>query len=73
VDRLEELREDLWSRWRAALLVFKLAPESLKIADCFIAYAIDWEFEFHDMLKILKQCGASAATLRKLKKIGCLH
>jgi hypothetical protein len=58
---------------QAALMVTKLAPGSLPIADGFIAFAIDWEGEGHELLAILKQCGASAATLKKLRRIGWLE
>jgi len=57
---------------QAAFLVTKLAPESFPTADGFLAFAIDWEFEGHELPAILKQCGATAATLKKLKKIGWL-
>jgi hypothetical protein len=56
-----------------ASLVTKLAPASLPVADGFVSFAIDWEFEGHQLLAILKQCGANAATLKKLKQIGWLH
>jgi hypothetical protein len=58
---------------QAAFLFTKLAPESLPVADGFVSFAIDWEFEGHDLLTILKQCGATPATLKKLKKIGWLN
>jgi hypothetical protein len=57
---------------QAALLITKLAPESLPVADGFVSFAIDAEFEGHKLLPILKQCGATAATLKRLKKIGWL-
>ena len=57
---------------QAAFLVTKLAPQSLPTSDGFLAFAIDWEFEGHELLAILKQCGATVATLKKLKKIGWL-
>jgi hypothetical protein len=57
---------------QAASLVTKLAPESIPTADGFIAFAIDWEFEGHELLAVLKQCGATAATLKRLKEIGWL-
>jgi hypothetical protein len=58
---------------KAALLITTLAPSSLPVSDGFIAFAIDGEFEGHDLLNILKQCGATPATLKKLKKIGWLN
>jgi hypothetical protein len=58
--------------WRAASEVTKLATHSLPTADCFVVYAIDWEFEGQDLQAILKKCGASAATLKELKRIGWL-
>jgi hypothetical protein len=58
---------------QAAFLVTKLAPGPLPIADGFVSFAIDWEFEGHQLLAILKQCGATAATLKKLKRIGWLN
>ncbi len=57
---------------QAASLVTKLAPESIPTCDGFIAFAIDWEFEGHELLAVLKQCGATAATLKRLKEIGWL-
>jgi hypothetical protein len=57
---------------QAALLVTQRASESLPIADGFVAFAIDWEFEGHNLNAILKQCGATASTLERLKKIGWL-
>jgi hypothetical protein len=56
----------------AASLVTKLAPETIPTCDGFIAFAIDWEFEGHELLAVLKQCGATAATLKRLKEIGWL-
>lgn len=58
---------------KAASIVTKLAPESLPVADGFVSFAIDWEFEGHELTAILKQCGATAATLKRLKKIGWLN
>jgi hypothetical protein len=58
---------------QAASLVTKLAPASLPVADGFVSFAIDWEFEGHQLLAILKQCGANAATMKKLKQIGWLN
>lgn len=57
---------------QAASLVTKLAPGSLPTSDGFVSFAIDWEFEGHELLAILKQCGATAATLKRLKEIGWL-
>jgi hypothetical protein len=57
---------------QAALTVTKCAPALLTTTDGFVAFAIDWEFEGHELPAILKQCGASAATLKKLKSIGWL-
>jgi len=57
---------------KAALMVTKLAPGSLNVADGFVAYAIDAEFEWGKELEILKECGATAATLKKLRKLGWL-
>ena len=50
---------------QAALLVTQRASESLPIADGFVAFAIDWEFEGYKLNAILKQCGATAATLKR--------
>jgi len=58
---------------RAASVVTKRATDSLMTAGCFVAYAIDWEFEGQDLPTILKGCGASAATLKELKRLGWLH
>jgi hypothetical protein len=65
---------DLGSRMlrQAALLVTKLAPEAMPVADGFVAFAIDSEFEGHKLVAILKQCGATAATLKRLKTVGWL-
>jgi hypothetical protein len=57
---------------QAASLVTKLAPESLQTAEGFVSFAIDWEFEGHELLSILKQCGATTATLKRLREIGWL-
>lgn len=57
---------------QAALLVTKLAPESMPVADGFVAFAIDSEFEGHKLVAILKQCGATTATLKRLTEIGWL-
>ncbi len=58
---------------RAALLVTKLVPGALPTAEGFVAFAIDWECEGNDLKSILKQCGASPATLKKLAKKGWLE
>jgi hypothetical protein len=55
---------------RAGSVVTKRATDSLMTAGCFVAYAIDWEFEGQNLPTILKGCGASAATLKELKRIG---
>ena len=57
---------------RAAYLVTQRASESVPTAHGFVAFAIDWEFEGHNLDAILKQCGATTATLKRLKKIGWL-
>jgi hypothetical protein len=58
---------------QAALIITKLASGSLITSDFFVAFAIDWEFEGHDLPAILKECGASAAALKKLKSMGWLE
>jgi len=58
---------------QAALMVTRLAPDSLKVAEGFVAFAIDWEFEGQELITILKKCGATAATFRKLRSIGWLE
>jgi hypothetical protein len=57
---------------KASFLVTTLAPGSLTVADGFIAFAMDGEFEGHELPAILKQCGATSATLKKLRSIGWL-
>lgn len=57
---------------QAALLITKLTPGSLPAADGFVAFAIDWEFEGHELLAVMKQCGATAETMKRLRKIGWL-
>ena len=57
---------------RAGSVVAKRATDSLMTAGCFVAYAIDWKFEGQNLPTILKGCGASAATLKELKRIGWL-
>ncbi|HMR75231.1 MAG TPA: hypothetical protein PKD61_08965 [Polyangiaceae bacterium] len=56
----------------AARLVTAGAPESVPVAEGFVAYAIDWELEADEVPKILKQCGATPALIRKWKKRGWL-
>ncbi|MDE3201142.1 MAG: hypothetical protein KGN79_09485 [Acidobacteriota bacterium] len=58
---------------QAASSITEHAHESLPVADGFVAFAIDWEFEGHDLPAILKQCGATAATLKRLREIGWLN
>ncbi|MGB6724225.1 MAG: hypothetical protein WBE72_25755 [Terracidiphilus sp.] len=58
---------------QAALLVAKLAPGTRMTAGCFVAYAIDWEFEGQDLRAILKECGASGETFKRLKEMGWLE
>jgi hypothetical protein len=58
---------------QAARMITHQGPDSFMVDDYFVAFAIDWEFEGQELPKILKQCGANAATLRKLKKIGWLE
>lgn len=57
---------------QAALMITRRAPESIQTGRGFVAFAIDWEFEGHDLHTILKQCGADNATLEELKTIGWL-
>jgi hypothetical protein len=57
---------------QAARKVTERAPDFIATADSFLAFAIDWELEGHDLAAILKQCGATAATLKRLKTIGWL-
>ncbi len=38
----------------------------------FVAFAIDWEFEGHELAKILRDCGADARTLRIWRQRGWL-
>lgn len=47
-----------------AFLVTKHASESWSVAEGFLSFAIDWEFEGHKLHSILKRCGATAASLR---------
>ena len=56
----------------AARLITSRAPGSLATSDSFVAFAIDWEFDGHELPAILKECGASLATLEKLKAKGWL-
>lgn len=56
----------------AALIVARRAQDSLGTAGCFVAFAIDWEFEGQNLPAILKQCGASPAAMKELKAIGWL-
>jgi hypothetical protein len=58
---------------QAALEVTERAHNSLSASDCFVAFAIDWEFEGHELPTILKQCGASNQTLKKLKGMGWIE
>jgi hypothetical protein len=57
---------------QAALMITKRAPDSIQTSPAFVAFAIDWESEGHDLHSILKQCGAGNATLKELKTIGWL-
>jgi hypothetical protein len=53
----------------AARLITKLEG-GVPVADRFIAFAIDWEFEGHDIVKILKACGAEPEWIRAWKQSG---
>jgi hypothetical protein len=57
---------------RAAFLLQQRLPQLLPTVDCFVAFAMDWEFEGQDLEAILKECGASNEALTKLKSIGYL-
>ncbi|MEN9359234.1 MAG: hypothetical protein RL095_769 [Verrucomicrobiota bacterium] len=54
----------------AARQVTELARTQLTVPPDFVAYAINWEMEGDDIAKILKQCGATPATLKNWKKKG---
>lgn len=56
----------------AARLVTERAPRELKlqVADGFVAFAIDWELEGDDLLKVLKACGASPEKIRAWRQRG---
>jgi hypothetical protein len=46
------------------------APQELRTAEHFVAFAIDWEFEGDGLAAILKACGASPDAMRALKARG---
>jgi hypothetical protein len=52
----------------AARRVTLEAGSALPVAKGFIAFAIDWELEGHEMAKILKECGATPQQLREWKE-----
>lgn len=54
----------------AARLVTQRAPGVIDVSPEFIAFAIDWEVEGHELAKILKQCGAPPAQLKAWKAQG---
>lgn len=56
----------------AARRVTEQAPTELRVADGFVAFAIDWELEGHELSRILKQCGATAKRIRDWKRDGWL-
>ena len=57
----------------AARLLTKLNGAQATTANGFVAFAIDWEFEGHDLLKVLKDCGADSHALRVWRERGWLH
>jgi hypothetical protein len=56
----------------AAKLLTKLNAGQRDVAPGFVAFAIDWEFEGHELAKILRDCGADARTLRIWRQRGWL-
>jgi hypothetical protein len=61
-----------WDLGSKMLKITERAPAILPTTDSFQAFAIDWEFEGQDLNAILKECGATTATLKRLRKIGWL-
>jgi len=53
----------------AARLITKLEG-GVPVVDRFIAFAIDWEFEEHNIVKILKACGAEPEWIHAWKQSG---
>jgi hypothetical protein len=51
----------------AARQVTELARRQLPVTPHFVAYAIDWELEGHELATILRECGASADALRAFR------
>jgi len=51
----------------AARLVTERAPGALRVADGFVAFAIDWELEGEQIEEILEQCGAAPAKIKAWK------
>lgn len=56
----------------AAKLLTKLNAGLPSTAPGFVAFAIDWEFEGHDLRKVLKDCGADSEALRIWRDRGWL-
>jgi hypothetical protein len=58
---------------KAALFIQQQLPQVIPIADCFAAFAIDWELEGDHFEAILKECGATDPKIAKLRSIGWLE
>jgi hypothetical protein len=56
----------------AARRVTESAAKELPVVEGFVAFAIDWELEGDEIVKILKQCGAAPKRLHEWKKHGWL-
>ena len=54
----------------AARRVTEQAPSTGRVADGFVAFAIDWTMESDELAKILRQCGASPEQLKAWKRRG---
>ena len=54
----------------AARQITVRAPQELRTAAHFVAFAVDWEFEGDDLAAILKACGAAPDSLRAMKARG---
>lgn len=54
----------------AARHVTLSAPRRVPTTEGFVAFAIDWEMEGDELASILKECGASPATLAEFRSRG---
>ncbi|HEX5323806.1 MAG TPA: hypothetical protein VFW40_08475 [Capsulimonadaceae bacterium] len=57
---------------RAAALVTERAPKELNTAPGFLAFAMDWDNDGHEVEAVLKECGASSEALELWKSTGWL-